>query len=227
MMILGYDKTELHIDNWEDANILLEYLHTFGIPESKSLRHGGTIYDGGYSINRLEDGTYNIRYKNRQIAIMPNILAAIGAIEVDRDERKWFKDRPPPIFRNTDMIPEVAFGKDDKNVQAVKKAAARAARSFRKDEETHQSHVADLIKVLIDTDSARLRYWAGVVMIDNRFCGATGTGAYWAVASRLVNEIAQIELKERGDRWRAAGLGTFATIEAVKESGIENMETIQ
>ena len=45
--------------------------------------------------------------------------------------------------------------------------------------------------------------------------GATGTGAYIAVASRLVNERARPELKRRGDAWRAAGLGSFATVKAV------------
>ena len=39
-------------------------------------------------------------------------------------------------------------------------------------------------------DSDRLGYWAKVIMLDPRFCGATGTGAYWAVASECVNEIA-------------------------------------
>ena len=66
-----------------------------------------------------------------------------------------------------------------------------------------------------------MRYWAQVVLIDPRVCGATGTGAYVAVASRLVNERAVVELRRRGRQWRAAGLGSFATVEAVREAGLE------
>ena len=40
-------------------------------------------------------------------------------------------------------------------------------------------------------ESDRLGYWANVIMLDPRFCGATGTGAYWAVASECVNEVAK------------------------------------
>ena len=47
-------------------------------------------------------------------------------------------------------------------------------------------------------DSDRLGYWAGVVMLDPRFCGATGTGAYSAVASECVNQAAKQILRERG-----------------------------
>ena len=46
-------------------------------------------------------------------------------------------------------------------------------------------------------ESDRLGYWAKVIMLDPRFCGATGTGAYWAVASECVNEIAVQILRER------------------------------
>ena len=69
--------------------------------------------------------------------------------------------------------------------------------------------------------AGRLRYWAGVVMVDGRFEGSTGQGGVWAAANRLVNERAQRELKRRGDAWRAAGLGSFATVEAVRAAGVE------
>ena len=32
-------------------------------------------------------------------------------------------------------------------------------------------------------ETERLKYWAEVIMLDPRFCGATGQGAYWAVAN--------------------------------------------
>ena len=40
-------------------------------------------------------------------------------------------------------------------------------------------------------DKERLKYWRDVIMLDPRFCGATGEGAYWAVASEQVNQIAK------------------------------------
>ena len=42
-----------------------------------------------------------------------------------------------------------------------------------------------------------------------------------AAAARLVNELAMAEVRRRGDAWRAAGLGPFATLEAVHEAGLE------
>lgn len=43
---------------------------------------------------------------------------------------------------------------------------------------------------------SRLFYWRDVLLIDPRWCGASGTGAYIAVASRIVNETAGAVLKE-------------------------------
>lgn len=134
--------------------------------------------------------------------------------------------RGTPITRY--RYPEAVFGADDANVRAVKRAAAKAGRSWESartggDERTaaHRADVAKLVEVLAGTDTGRLRYWAGATMIDGRWCGASGAGGYWAVASRLVNEAAAVELRRRGDAWRAAGLGPFATIEAVRAAGFD------
>ena len=59
-----------------------------------------------------------------------------------------------------------------------------------------------------------------MTLLDGRFNGATGEGAYIAVASRICNERARAELKRRGDAWRKAGLGAFATLEAVEDAGL-------
>ena len=50
---------------------------------------------------------------------------------------------------------------------------------------------AKLVEFMRTFESDRLGYWANVIMLDPRFCGATGTGAYWAVASECVNEVAK------------------------------------
>ena len=57
---------------------------------------------------------------------------------------------------------------------------------------------AKLVKYMRTLDSDRLGYWAGVVMLDPRFCGATGTGAYSAVASECVNQAAPNKSYESG-----------------------------
>ena len=57
-------------------------------------------------------------------------------------------------------------------------------------------------------------------MLSPSFNGATGQGGVWAAAIRLVNERAARELKRSGDAWRAAGLGPFATAEAVRAAGV-------
>ena len=49
---------------------------------------------------------------------------------------------------------------------------------------------AKLAEYMRTLDSDRLGYWVGAVMLDPRFCGETGTGAYWAVASECVNQVA-------------------------------------
>ena len=57
---------------------------------------------------------------------------------------------------------------------------------------------AKLVEYMRTLDSDRLGYWAGVVVLDPRFCEATGTGAYWAVASECVNQaVAQILTERR------------------------------
>ena len=43
---------------------------------------------------------------------------------------------------------------------------------------------------------------------------------FFAQVVMLVGQRARMELKRRGDAWRAAGLGSFATVEAVREAGL-------
>ena len=117
--------------------------------------------------------------------------------------------------------PEAVFGAGDRNVRAVKAAAAKAGRTWREGGAEHRKALDRLASVLGGTDTGRLRYWAGVTMIDRGWCGASGAGGYWAVVSRLVNEGARAELRRRGDAWRAVGLGPIATVEAVRAAGFD------
>ena len=142
------------------------------------------------------------------------------ALERNLDDRAATGRRrgvPITLYR----FPEAVFGADDRNVRRVKAAAARAGRSWRGGGAAHRADLARLARVLEGTDTGRLRFWSGVVMLDGRYCGASGAGGYWAVAARLVNEQARAELRRRGDAWRAAGLGPIATLEAVREAGLD------
>ena len=151
----------------------------------------------------------------------PRYCDACRPVVADRLRRKG-----TPIERY--RYPEAVFGADDRNVRAVKRAASKAGRSWEasrtggaEQAAAHRGDRAKLARVLEGTDTARLRYWAVCTMIDGGWCGASGTGAYWAVASGLVNEAAKAELRRRGDAWRASGLGPIATVEAVRVAGLD------
>lgn len=103
---------------------------------------------------------------------------------------------------------------DDLDVVPVKRLAARCGRTFSSPAK-HGTARAKLREKLRTLDTGRLRYWATVLMIDHRWCGATGAGAYWAVASRCVNEDARAVLRERGDAWRRRhGASSFVVMDA-------------
>ena len=72
--------------------------------------------------------------------------------------------------------------------------------------EKYEKAYAKLYDFMKNLTIPRLNYWAKIQMIDPRWCGATGTGAYWAVASRIVNEIAQEILSIRNKQWLLANL---------------------
>ena len=80
----------------------------------------------------------------------------------------------------------------------VKRLAAKVGRA--KDAETQQAAETKLTAALRELDGDALRRWADVVMIDARFCGATGQGGFWAKASDAVNRLAKELLNERQRR---------------------------
>ena len=85
----------------------------------------------------------------------------------------------------------------------MKWLAAWCARAYRKQEQFAKLK-AKLVELMRGLNTSRLGYWAEVVMIDGRWCGETGQGAYWAVASECVNKAGEQVLKERGLKaeWR-------------------------
>ena len=89
----------------------------------------------------------------------------------------------------------------DPEVRKVKRLAAKCGRAYNQPEK-FEKHKTKLREYLETLDSERLRYWAKVVMLDSRWCGATGQGGYWAVASRCVNEAAREIIRERDCEFR-------------------------
>ena len=90
-----------------------------------------------------------------------------------------------------------AFPPDsDEEVKKVKRLAAICGQAYRKREQFEKLKTK-LLEYMRTLDSGRLGYWANVVMLDPRFCGATGQGVYWAVASECVNQAAEQILAER------------------------------
>ena len=86
-------------------------------------------------------------------------------------------------------------------LKEVKAAAAKVGRGYRKPADERAKLEAGLRAELDKLDDHALMLWANVAMIDHRFCGATGTGAYWAVASRAVNDAAQAILEDRDSKY--------------------------
>ena len=83
-----------------------------------------------------------------------------------------------------------------------KRLAARVGRTFYQPDK-HRVAIGKLRSYMSILEVFKLRFWAQVPMIDYRWSGATGKGAFWAVASRVVNELAFEILKEEGDKFRA------------------------
>lgn len=95
----------------------------------------------------------------------------------------------------------------DPEVAKVKRLASTAARLEGRMQMSARDKLAEIqpkynksrakLKAFMATLKwSRLFYWRDIILIDPRWCGASGTGAYIAVASRIVNETAAAILKE-------------------------------
>ena len=94
------------------------------------------------------------------------------------------------------QYPEMVLREHPGEVREIKKLAARCGRTLAKRDD-HRRARARLVARLEKVENAHLRYWAEVVVIDHRWCGATGQGGFWAAASRCVNEDAAAILQQR------------------------------
>ena len=123
--------------------------------------------------------------------------------------------------------PQYAYAYPDDNdpeVKQVKRLAAKCGRSYRKAEK-FEHHKAKLREFMETLDTERLKYWSDVLMLDSRFCGATGTGAYWSVASEQVNEVADELLRERDCKFRTEAVTRFKDRgEPLKEEELKSVQ---
>ena len=83
----------------------------------------------------------------------------------------------------------------------VVKLASKVGRAFYKPEK-YNVELGKLERYMQSLDNGELLYWKDVLMIRPEFSGATGQGAYIAVASRVVNEVATSVLEQRRDEWK-------------------------
>ena len=87
----------------------------------------------------------------------------------------------------------------------VKRAAARVGRSLGKGQAEQDRLEVKLREKLDGLDDHALELWSRVIMLDPRWCGATGQGGFWAAASDATNRIARQLLAERRGRRLVAG----------------------
>lgn len=88
----------------------------------------------------------------------------------------------------------------DVNSEVVK-LASKVGRAFYKPEK-YQKALGKLRKHMQTLGLFELKYWAHVLLISPRYSGATGQGAYIAVASRVVNEVSSEILAQRQKDWK-------------------------
>ena len=112
----------------------------------------------------------------------------------------------------------------DPEVREVKRLAAKVGRAYQQADKFEQ-HKTKLREYMEKLDTERLKYWAGVKMLDSRFCGATGEGAYWAVASKAVNDIARQLLSDRDCDFRMEVVAQFKDREEPLKA--EELKTVQ
>ena len=62
----------------------------------------------------------------------------------------------------------------------LKGLAARCGRTYRS-QANHKRACQKLREYMETLGTGELGYWRKIEMIDHRWCGATGAGAYWAV----------------------------------------------
>ena len=87
------------------------------------------------------------------------------------------------------------------DVDKVKRVAAQVGRALRT-ADRYKVAVTRLQRILEEQESCHLRFWAQVLMLDPRWCGATGKGGFWAHATMMVNELSVGILRERGKAFR-------------------------
>ena len=123
---------------------------------------------------------------------------------------RWKAGDASALDGMTVLQPSYRFPHDDdsEEVKPLKRLAARYGRAFGRyqkcgpdDRARFRAEIVKaydkLLELMRTLPTDRLHYWAEIVMIDHRWCGATGTGAYWAVASEVTNRTAKLALAER------------------------------
>ena len=84
----------------------------------------------------------------------------------------------------------------DPSTRRIKRIAAKCGRAFgRRDRVELERQFGRLVEAMRALPRSEIVYWRHIVMIDGRWQGATGQGAYWAVASEAANRAASLALE--------------------------------
>lgn len=112
--------------------------------------------------------------------------------------REHVEARVPPCPFLEEAKAEYRYPADDPpwpGCEPVKRWAAKAGRA--RTREGRRKAEERLREVLDELDDAALSLWASATMIDQRWCGATGQGGFWARASESCNQVAARLIHER------------------------------
>ena len=117
--------------------------------------------------------------------------------------------------------PSIYYHCPDQNDKVVKLALS-VGRVFY-NEDLYNKRYKKLYEHMQTLTAPELKKWSEVVMISPYFSGATGQGAYIAVASRIVNEIATEILQAQIKEWKEQYGDAFFV---VKEENNPNRQTV-
>ena len=82
------------------------------------------------------------------------------------------------------------------NHDKVNRLAARCGRTLGEGAK-HDAAKASLLKHMRTLNEKEIAVWRSAIMIDRRWCGATGQGGFWAAASGVCNTLAWKVWEER------------------------------
>ena len=118
----------------------------------------------------------------------------------------FYEVRKARLLAHGTRIPVMSFPTEETHpgFDKLKRLAARVGRTFY-EAEKHAKAKVKLYEYMQTLPIGQMFYYEQLTMLVNvpPHAGATGQGAFWAVASHIVNETAFRIMQEHRDEWRA------------------------